>query len=218
MRRVAVVALAEPRARGAGRDWREIGSGRSRADRSEREKDRRWRRCGVWRAAQLGAPHRDAGARTRERRTSTELERARGRATLLAGEVELDRRRASAVQHGGFRAVRGLGARAGARPSWQARLRELGASLIELRTAARQAAADAARPRRRPSRSGRCSTTYGAVPYEDVDPTPFVALTYCLMFGMMFGDVGDGLLIVLGALALRRARSPRLRRCGGCGR
>jgi V/A-type H+/Na+-transporting ATPase subunit I len=43
-----------------------------------------------------------------------------------------------------------------------------------------------------------------------VDPTPFVAVTYCLMFGMMFGDVGDGLLIVLAALALRRARGPQL--------
>jgi V/A-type H+-transporting ATPase subunit I len=30
------------------------------------------------------------------------------------------------------------------------------------------------------------------------------------MFGMMFGDLGDGLLLVVGALVLRRSRSPRL--------
>ena len=48
------------------------------------------------------------------------------------------------------------------------------------------------------------------MPYRDVDPTPFVAVTYCLMFGMMFGDVGDGLLILVAALALRSARGPRL--------
>ena len=37
---------------------------------------------------------------------------------------------------------------------------------------------------------------YGLPSYNDVDPTPFVALTYSILFGAMFGDVGQG--IVLG--------------------
>ena len=38
---------------------------------------------------------------------------------------------------------------------------------------------------------------YGVPAYTDVDPTPFVALTYTLLFGIMFGDVGQGLLLSL---------------------
>jgi V/A-type H+-transporting ATPase subunit I len=52
--------------------------------------------------------------------------------------------------------------------------------------------------------------TYATVPYRDLDPVWFAALAYVVMFGMMFGDVGDGLLLVAGALLLRRSRSPRL--------
>ncbi len=36
---------------------------------------------------------------------------------------------------------------------------------------------------------------YGTPSYNELDPTIFVAITYLLMFGMMFGDVGQGLLI-----------------------
>lgn len=38
---------------------------------------------------------------------------------------------------------------------------------------------------------------YGVPAYTDIDPTPFVALTYTLLFGIMFGDVGQGLLLSL---------------------
>lgn len=38
---------------------------------------------------------------------------------------------------------------------------------------------------------------YGMPCYEDFDPTPFVALTYCLLFGIMFADVGQGLVLSL---------------------
>lgn len=38
---------------------------------------------------------------------------------------------------------------------------------------------------------------YGLPNYEDIDPTPFVALTYTLLFGIMFGDVGQGLVLML---------------------
>ncbi len=38
---------------------------------------------------------------------------------------------------------------------------------------------------------------YGTPSYDEMDPTIFVGLTYMLMFGAMFGDVGQGLLIAL---------------------
>ena len=42
---------------------------------------------------------------------------------------------------------------------------------------------------------------YGLPSYDELDPTPIVALTYFLFFGMMFGDVGQGAVIILvGAL------------------
>lgn len=36
---------------------------------------------------------------------------------------------------------------------------------------------------------------YGVPRYGEVDPTGFVAVTYVLLFGIMFGDVGQGLLV-----------------------
>ncbi|MHA1888723.1 MAG: hypothetical protein DRO88_04010 [Promethearchaeia archaeon] len=41
---------------------------------------------------------------------------------------------------------------------------------------------------------------YGVTNYREIDPTPIVALTYPILFGLMFGDVGHGL--VLFALGL----------------
>lgn len=38
---------------------------------------------------------------------------------------------------------------------------------------------------------------YGLPEYGEIDPTPFVAVTYFLLFGMMFADVGQGLLLSL---------------------
>ncbi len=37
--------------------------------------------------------------------------------------------------------------------------------------------------------------TYGLPGYNDIDPTPFVAVSFLLMFGMMFGDVGHGMIL-----------------------
>lgn len=36
---------------------------------------------------------------------------------------------------------------------------------------------------------------YGIPTYGEIDPTPFLAITYTLMFGAMFGDVGQGSII-----------------------
>jgi len=44
---------------------------------------------------------------------------------------------------------------------------------------------------------------YGTPRYGELDPTWLFALTFIAMFGMMFGDVGHGLLIVLGGVLLR---------------
>jgi len=43
---------------------------------------------------------------------------------------------------------------------------------------------------------------YGIPSYGEKDPTPFFALSYMLMFGAMFGDLGQGLIILLGGLLI----------------
>ncbi|WP_242940563.1 V-type ATP synthase subunit I [Anaeromicropila populeti] len=43
---------------------------------------------------------------------------------------------------------------------------------------------------------------YGLPAYNEMDPTIFVALTYTLMFGIMFGDVGQGLCLAIGGFLL----------------
>jgi V/A-type H+-transporting ATPase subunit I len=44
---------------------------------------------------------------------------------------------------------------------------------------------------------------YATPSYGTVDPTPFVAVTYLIMFGLMFGDAGQGAVLALaGALGL----------------
>ncbi len=54
-------------------------------------------------------------------------------------------------------------------------------------------------------------TIYGYPNYEELDPTLLLTLTFPVIFGVMFGDVGHGLLLVaLGALLLsRRVRALR---------
>ena len=47
---------------------------------------------------------------------------------------------------------------------------------------------------------------YGLPAYDEIDPTVFVAVTYFLMFGIMFGDVGQGILILLAGLVLLRRK------------
>lgn len=41
---------------------------------------------------------------------------------------------------------------------------------------------------------------YGLPSYYDIDITAFVAITYTLLFGIMFGDLGQGLVLALGGL------------------
>jgi len=43
----------------------------------------------------------------------------------------------------------------------------------------------------------RLVSLYGIPPYNTLDPTPALAVTFVLMFGFMFGDVGHGLVLAL---------------------
>ena len=45
---------------------------------------------------------------------------------------------------------------------------------------------------------------YGVPNYREIDPTVFVAITYCLLFGIMFADVGRELSLPLPALSCIR--------------
>jgi V/A-type H+-transporting ATPase subunit I len=45
---------------------------------------------------------------------------------------------------------------------------------------------------------------YGVPRYGEIDPTVLFAISFVLMFGMMFGDVGHGIVIALTGFALRR--------------
>lgn len=44
---------------------------------------------------------------------------------------------------------------------------------------------------------------YGLPLYNEIDPTPIVAITYSIIFGIMFGDLGQGFVILLIALFMK---------------
>ncbi len=41
---------------------------------------------------------------------------------------------------------------------------------------------------------------YGLPKYSEIDPTPLIAITFPILFGLMFGDLGHGLVLLLGGL------------------
>ncbi len=46
-------------------------------------------------------------------------------------------------------------------------------------------------------------TNIGIPENSEYDPTPFAAITFCIMFGVMFGDIGQGLILALTGLLLK---------------
>lgn len=59
-------------------------------------------------------------------------------------------------------------------------------------------------------------SNYGYPAYGEIEPTPLVAIGFVLMFGVMFGDLGQGLVLFLAGLgmALRKRFSSSLRQAG----
>ncbi len=50
---------------------------------------------------------------------------------------------------------------------------------------------------------------YGTPSYDELDPTMFLGITYMLLFGAMFGDVGQGLVLLLAGVFLSKKEDMR---------
>lgn len=53
---------------------------------------------------------------------------------------------------------------------------------------------------------------YGTPNYGEIDPSAFLAFTYSLLFGIMFGDVGHGLLLLIAAIVMYKVKGMDLGR------
>ena len=51
---------------------------------------------------------------------------------------------------------------------------------------------------------------YGVPSYDEIDPTIFLSITYMLLFGAMFGDVGQGLVLLLGGIYFSKKTDNKL--------
>ncbi len=158
------------------------------------------------RAADAGGPV--APAITAEPSDLGELERA-GCRDLLGGEVELARRAEAAVRRGRFAALVAWVPSADL-PALAERLGAIGAAAVELPRPTLVEPPTLLTPGRVTGRFQPLVDTYGPARYADVDPTPFAAASFVLMFGMMFGDLGQGLLLAAFGLYLRVTTAPRL--------
>ncbi|MCC2274405.1 ATPase [Streptomyces sp. ET3-23] len=203
MRRVAIVApreaLRDTLVRTAEAGCVEIDTGGEAGDRPRGEAERRFLRMRAGTVAPVlsgGAPDLDA------------LERA-GRSDLLAGEAELERYAAGATRRGPVAALAGW-CPATDLSRLGARLAAVGGTVVPLENPRGVDPPTLLRgegPVRRSFTS--LVTTYGTVPYADVDPSWPAGVVYVLMFGVMFGDAGHGMLLLLLALALRSGRPAR---------
>jgi V/A-type H+-transporting ATPase subunit I len=128
-----------------------------------------------------------------------------GRHDLLAGEAELQGHARAAVRAQGACALAGW-VPADRLTSLTAQLAEIGCAAVPLPSPPGvQAPTLLAGPPARQALAPLVST-YGTVPYADIDPTWLAWASYVLMFGMMFGDAGHGLLLIAAALCLRAGR------------
>lgn len=133
-----------------------------------------------------------------------------GRAGLLAGEAELEARTAAAVTRGLVTGVLGWMPADDVAPLAEA-IGPLGGAIVPLATPRGFDPPTLLHERGRLNRSfAPLVDTYATVPYADIDPTVLAGVAFVVMFGMMFGDAGQGLLLLAGGLLLRTGRLGRL--------
>lgn len=125
------------------------------------------------------------------------------------GAEEVDRAAESAVVSGPVAALVGWMPRQDV-PALTAALAPLGAAVVPLtpRRWIQPPTMLATQGRTGVSRS--LVDTYGTVPYADLDPSRLAGLAYVVMFGMMFGDVGHGAILLVAGLLLRGGRIKKL--------
>jgi V/A-type H+-transporting ATPase subunit I len=133
-----------------------------------------------------------------------------GRADLLAGEAELEARTAAGVTRGlvtgllGWMPTDEVSPLAGA-------IAPLGGAVVPLPTPRGFDPPTLLHERGRLNKSfAPLVDTYATVPYADIDPTVLAGIAFVVMFGMMVGDAGQGLLLLAGGLLLRAGRLGRL--------
>ena len=135
-----------------------------------------------------------------------------GRDDLLAGEAQLEQRAATAVNRGLVSAVAGWVPLQDT-PELAERLQPLGAAVVPLPYPRGTDPPTLLHTRGRLNQPfAPLVDTYTTVPYVNVDPTAVAGLAFVFMYGMMFADAGQGLLLLIGGLMLRLGRPARLAR------
>jgi V/A-type H+-transporting ATPase subunit I len=133
-----------------------------------------------------------------------------GRFDLVAGEAQLERRAGAAVTNGLVTGVLAWTPASEIDPLRQV-LTPHGAAVVALPTPRGIDPPSLVHEEGELNRAfAPLVDTYTTVPYANVDPTVLAGVAFVLMFGMMFADAGQGLLLLLGGLMLRAGRLPRL--------
>ena len=125
-----------------------------------------------------------------------------GRYELLAGEVQLEAHAAGAVRRSGARALAGW-IPADRVAAVAASVAEVGGAVVPLPSPPGVQPPTLVTGGALRRSLSPLVQTYGTVPYADVDPVRLAWATYVLMFGMMFGDAGEGVVLLGVAVALR---------------
>lgn len=132
------------------------------------------------------------------------------------GPEEFDRAAEAAVVHGPVAALVGWSP-SRALPDLQAALEPHGASAVVIRRPRgveppTLLTGDEPRRQQVPALSRLLVDTYTTVPYADLDPARIAGVAYVVMFGMMFGDAGQGALLAIAGLLIRFLKVPWLER------